>query len=102
MLAHFGYGAATGAAFAAATGSRDPAAGAAYGVLVWAGSYLGWIPAAGILRPAWEHPARRNLLMIAVHLVWGASMALTLRELEKASAGAFAAGDLGDGPPDTG
>ena len=31
----------------------------------------GWIPALNLLEPATEHPARRNALMIAVHLVWG-------------------------------
>src|SRR5512135_2035052 len=41
-----------------------PAAGGiGYGLAVWAASYLGWIPASGILRPATEHPARRNALM---------------------------------------
>jgi hypothetical protein len=36
-----------------------------------------------ILKPATEHPARRNLLMIVVHLIWGASMALALRWIER-------------------
>jgi uncharacterized membrane protein YagU involved in acid resistance len=58
------------------------AAGAAAGVTIWAGSYLGWIPAVGLLTPATEHPARRNGMMIAAHLVWGAALALTLKELQ--------------------
>ena len=49
---------------------------------MWAASYLGWIPAAGLLKPATEHPARRNFMMIAAHLVWGAALALALKELE--------------------
>ena len=81
MLAHFAYGAATGALVAAARPNPSLGAGAAAGVAIWAGSYFGWVPALGILKPASEHPGRRNALMIAVHLVWGAATALTLREL---------------------
>lgn len=52
---------------------RPVAAGAAYGLGVWAISYLGWLPLFGILIPATHHPRRRNALMIAVHLVWGSA-----------------------------
>ena len=82
LLAHFGFGAAAAVVFASLFRSRSPVLGAAYGLLVWAASYLGWIPAFGILRPAHSHPAQRNALMIAVHLVWGAWMALSLGALE--------------------
>jgi hypothetical protein len=34
----------------------NPGLGALYGVLVWAASYLGWIPAMRILRPATQAP----------------------------------------------
>ena len=44
------------------------------GMAVWTGSYLGWIPALGILPSAKEHPWRRNLLMIVAHLVWGMTL----------------------------
>ncbi len=62
-------------------------AGAGFGLAVWAGSYLGWLPAAGILRPATEHPPRRVALMIAAHLVWGASAGLALGALSGAGRG---------------
>ena len=81
VASHYLYGAATGALVAAALPRAGPAAGAAAGVAVWAGSYLGWIPTARLLRPATAHPARRNAMMIAAHLVWGAATALTVREL---------------------
>ncbi|MCA1636528.1 MAG: hypothetical protein LC802_23280 [Acidobacteria bacterium] len=48
---------------------------------VWAGSYLGWLPAAGILRPATEHPPRRTALMIAAHVVWGVAAGLVVESL---------------------
>jgi uncharacterized membrane protein YagU involved in acid resistance len=100
MVAHFGYGAATGALYAAARPRASPTLGALYGVLVWRVSYLGWIPGARILKPATQHPGRRNVLMIACHLVWGAIMAATLRELQRANAEIFAGYAVRDAAPD--
>lgn len=74
-VSHFAYGTACGVVYAPLARALDevpaPLTGAAFGLAVWAGSYLGWLPAAGILRPATEHPPRRTALMIAAHLVWG-------------------------------
>ncbi|RUW89930.1 hypothetical protein EOA19_22970 [Mesorhizobium sp. M7A.F.Ca.US.010.02.1.1] len=80
-------GAMTGAVFALLP--RHRGSGILYGLGVWTASYLGWIPAARILAPAWRHPAERNLLMIAVHIVWGTVLAKSLSELEAAEAEAF-------------
>jgi uncharacterized membrane protein YagU involved in acid resistance len=78
LISHFGYGALTGAAygFLPAARSHPLSAGMTHGVAVWAGSYLGWIPALNLLAPATHHPPRRNALMIAAHLVWGAALGL--------------------------
>ena len=84
MAAHFAYGAGCGAIIAAANPRIGRTAGAAVGATVWLASYMGWIPAFGILKPASEHPARRNLLMIGAHLVWGATTAQALSELRLA------------------
>src|SRR5205085_7597262 len=82
---HFAYGAACGALYGAvsrgALGRHAVLSGAGFGVAVWAGSYLGWLPAAGIITPATEHPPRRNALMIAAHVVWGATAALVLQNM---------------------
>jgi hypothetical protein len=59
---------------------------------------MGWIPAVGTLEPATEHPPRRNALMIAAHLVWGAATAAAVRELRLARATIFAAGPDKDAP----
>lgn len=96
LVAHFAYGAAAGALFAL-QGRRSLAAGSAYGLAVWGASYLGWIPATGLLRPATRHPARRNALMTAAHLIWGAALAAGLREIE---AGEPAFRPRGRGLPD--
>jgi uncharacterized membrane protein YagU involved in acid resistance len=78
---HFAYGAATGAILAAMNPDPKKKTGALYGAAVWLASYMGWIPAVGNLKPATQHPPRRNFLMIAVHLIWGAATAAAIREL---------------------
>ncbi len=98
VAAHFGFGAATGALFPLLSTARSPGAGAAYGVAVWAASYFGWVPGLRILAPASAHPARRNALMIAAHLVWGAAVAGLLGEFERAERDAFSSGRLRDAP----
>jgi len=78
-IMHFGFGGMAGAVYGplgAAAPGPPLARGVAFGVLVWGSSYLGWLPAAGILKPATEQPASRNILMIAAHVVWGAALGL--------------------------
>ncbi|MET1112942.1 MAG: hypothetical protein ABWX67_15605 [Allosphingosinicella sp.] len=82
--AHFAYGAAMGAMIAALNPDPKKRTGAVAGAAVWLASYMGWIPAVGTLAPAVKPPARRNLLMIGVHLVWGAATAGAIRELRAA------------------
>jgi uncharacterized membrane protein YagU involved in acid resistance len=86
---HFGYGASVGAFYGALSEGLEAlgleghsaVAGACFGVGVWAGSYLGWLPAAGIIRPATEQPMRRNALMITAHVVWGVTAGLIVEGL---------------------
>ena len=90
LAAHFGYGAAAGAVY----GPLSPLCplpplvkGSLFGLAVWTVSYLGLLPAAGILTPATEHPARRNALMIAANLLWGGVTALLTERLTDPSDG---------------
>jgi hypothetical protein len=96
LLAHFAYGALTGALYGIASRRTGLTSGALYGAGVWCVSYLGWIPSFGVLKPATAHPARRNALMFAAHLVWGAVTAWGLAELMRSHRGAFAMGELKD------
>lgn len=96
--AHFLYGATTGALVGVVRPKPTLREGALAGVVVWAGSYFGWIPALGILKPAADHPWRRNALMIGVHLVWGAATALILNELYLARETILEPGELRDSP----
>ena len=83
-ITHFGYGAVMGGVFGALTCDRirpDVRTGIAFGLAVWAGSYLGVLPALRLLSPATQQPRNRNLLMIGAHVVWGAGLGCTQRAL---------------------
>lgn len=79
LAGHFCYGAATGALFGLLT-PRSPAhsvgAGALFGLGVWAASYLGWLPAAGLRQPVKYDPVARTSLMVGGHIVWGVTIGL--------------------------
>ncbi|MFC4638966.1 DUF1440 domain-containing protein [Deinococcus hohokamensis] len=78
VVNHFAYGAAVGALYAPLRGRPEPAAlkGTGLGLLVWTASYLGLLPATGLLSSATHHPARRNALMIVAHVIWGSATGL--------------------------
>lgn len=94
IAGHFAYGAACGALYGA-VGERLPgrpaAKGAAFGLAVWAGSYLGWVPAVGLLPPATREPRERVALMIAAHVVFGAATGLLFDALAHRADGRRAA-----------
>jgi hypothetical protein len=94
LTAHFLFGALCGALYATLERhfQRAPvAAGTLYGLLVWAASYLGWVPALNLMPPATLQPRERNLMMIIAHVVWGASMGGIFRGFgpSKARTGVF-------------
>lgn len=93
VLAHFLYGGLSGAIYPLV---RDKLNGPAYGLAIWAASYLGWIPAAGILTPATKHRMSRNLLMLAAHLAWGTALAAGFRELDLSRNDIFTRGPARD------
>ena len=81
--AHFAYGGLCGLIFAFAqrvVPLPRVLTGLVFGVAVWAGSYLAWLPALGLLSPATAHPPRRTAVMVVAHLVWGASLGLLLNQ----------------------
>jgi len=85
-VAHFAFGAAMGGLYGL-TKSRIPhhsvLAGTVFGVAVYAANYAGLLPALGLLRPATQYPARRNVLLIASHLVWGATAGVLVERLTR-------------------
>jgi uncharacterized membrane protein YagU involved in acid resistance len=92
LIAHFAYGAGCGALIAAANPRIGKVSGALAGGGIWLASYMGWIPAFGVLKPATEHPMRRDAVMLAAHFVWGWSASEAMRELAAARATISAAG----------
>ena len=86
LAGHFAYGAVTGAIYAPLVSAFQPpnvANGVVYSLGIWTASYLGWLPALQILRPATEHPLERNALMITAHVVWGATLGLAIGQMIK-------------------
>ena len=84
LFSHFGYGAIFGAVYAVLDHGipmHPSLRGTLAGLAIWVGSYLGWLPAMEILRPATRHPWRRNLLMIIAHIVWGVTLGELVRRL---------------------
>lgn len=82
FASHFAYGATTGSLYPFLISEPNAFNGAAYGAAVWAGSYLGWLPAANILGSATKHPARRVALMVGAHVVWGAVLGEIVRRAD--------------------
>lgn len=87
MPVHFGYGAAAGVLYGLVrerVHPRSPAAlGAFCGLALWAMSYEGWLPSAGILEATTERPPRAWPVPILAHLVYGSATALAYDVLSR-------------------
>ena len=55
----------------------------AFGLGVWAVSYLGWIPALGLLPPPYRDNPRRAWTTLTAHLVYGAVLGAGLSRRER-------------------
>lgn len=79
VAAHFGFGATVGALFTLIHRLRPRPlgpipAGIAFASIVWFASYQGWIPALGIMPPAFRDRPERPTTMLAAHWVYGATL----------------------------
>lgn len=84
LINHFGYGAAAASLYSLAeprVRASSLIKGLTFGALVWLVSYLGLLPALGVLDSATKHPQSRNALMFVVHLVWGLFVGLFVETL---------------------
>jgi putative membrane protein len=91
LVSHFGYGAAMGALYTPLGHRRllsAPVQGGLFGLLVWALSYLCLLPLLGMSESGHREPGRRNLMMIAAHLVWGAALGSAVAALTTQERGA--------------
>lgn len=86
LVSHFGYGATMGAIYSLIS-KRIPLPyllkGTLFGLVVWVGSYLGLLPSLEISQSADVEPVRRNLLMIAAHIIWGSTTGIVTDILGK-------------------
>jgi uncharacterized membrane protein YagU involved in acid resistance len=85
LISHFSYGAAIGALYGLLEKKVPLPAlvkGIIFGLVVWAASYLALLPLLGMSESGQREPGRRNLMMIAAHIVWGSTMAVLATVLE--------------------
>jgi uncharacterized membrane protein YagU involved in acid resistance len=84
LALHFLFGAATGSLYGILEDKVPVQAsikGLLAGMVVWAGSYLGWVPMLDVMPPATRQPWRRNVMMIVAHLIWGLVLSVFAREM---------------------
>jgi hypothetical protein len=83
---HWGYGTGWGTVYGLAAGKarRSPgfAAGAAFGTVVWAMSYVQLVPM-GLYDPPWKTPPQALALDLSYHLVYGTGVAGAYRLLTR-------------------
>lgn len=94
MPAHYAYGAAAGVGYgllrAGAAGASPALLGMLWGAAIWAASYQGWLPAAGITPATTDRPPAERITPIAAHLVFGLATAYAFEALSAESAGDLA------------
>lgn len=86
LVSHFGYGATMGVLYSPLAKRNvlpAPLQGGLFGLVVWAASYLCLLPLVGMLESGHRESARRNLMMVAAHLVWGATMGVVAGTFKK-------------------
>jgi uncharacterized membrane protein YagU involved in acid resistance len=90
IVSHFGYGAAMGMLYGTSGKNiplPSPVKGVLFGLVVWVASYLGLLPLIGMSESGQREPGKRNLMMIAAHVVWGATMGLVAEVLSQKMTG---------------
>jgi hypothetical protein len=81
--AHLGFGAGCGALYSALTRRSTTERGIAFGLVVWAVSYAGWVPALSLMPPPQRDDPRRAWTMLTAHVVYGAVLGGTLARLRR-------------------
>jgi uncharacterized membrane protein YagU involved in acid resistance len=84
LVSHFGYGASVGSLYCFLEKRPNfpaPVKGTLFGLLVWLVSYLGLAPLIGFAESGQTEPVRRNLMMIAAHVIWGSALGMTATRL---------------------
>lgn len=82
-LAHFGFGASSGALFGLLAGDRRARIplGIGYALAIWAASYQGWVPEMKIMPPISRDLPGRVAVMAAAHVVYGTALVVAFNRL---------------------
>lgn len=89
MFSHLAYGGACGSLYSAVSPylkGNPIAKGVLFGLGVWGISYMGWLPALGFRTAAVRMTPARNAMMMAAHVVWGASLGMAESQLRRRDA----------------
>lgn len=85
-VAHWAFGMAGGALFGVISQkiARVPRwfSGLVFGLLVWGISYLGWVPALGILPQPWNQRGTHGLMPMLAHVIYGVTVGTVVDRLE--------------------
>jgi hypothetical protein len=57
--------------------------GVILGLANWATGYVGWLPAAGLMRPIWRQKASQAIAPVAQHALYGMAVVATYNWLQK-------------------
>lgn len=85
VVNHFAFGAVAGALYGGLRREEmsQIAQGMVFATGVWSGSYMGWVPALGIMPPATRDREGRPESMFVAHLVFGACLGALTQWLEE-------------------
>jgi len=84
-LLAMGYGTTFGALYAMARPKTKQMflEGTVVGVASWAASFLGWLPATGLMPPVWKHRPKQIIMPIVEHTFYGVATVATYRWLQR-------------------
>lgn len=89
-LLHFAFGGVGGAVYGVMRRrlpyrANPVLTGVLFGMFVWATSYLGWLPALGLMPSAHRDRPDRPVVMVVVHLIFGATLGAVVGWLDRSA-----------------
>ncbi len=86
-LAHWAFGMVAGALFGLMIKANRHLprwlAGVVFALVVWSVSYMGWVPALGILPQPWNQRKEHGWMPFLAHIVYGATLGVVFGRLER-------------------
>jgi hypothetical protein len=95
--AHLGFGLGGGAVYGAVVHRSSVPRGVAFGIGVWAVSYVGWIPALRLMPPPYKDLRGRAWTILSAHVVYGAVLGAALASYDGAHGDAAPDSSLAEG-----